>query len=380
MGVGCNMQKVTTVKDFMTIFFIVGVPFIPGTGIPFLLLVLFLKMKEVLNFINGNRRAFVYITSIALIYTCYSLIVASAIIDFMFSMKLIVKFFLLFFSSIIVAFSVYRSPKSLLTWLILQSIFIFLSVSNYDFYIFALNFISPDAVKVFSEIYFIRGLGFGLYHVDGALLFSFFSLLPLLLNAYPRVNFRYIGYFSLFFSILLARSSFIMIGLIGLIKKPVWLSIFLVAMLIVSPYIVENHGVLYEALELFRNYLDTGTVSSRSTDENLRMLIFPYEMEGWFHGEGFFFSEPSIFYRGTDLGWIRLLLFGGVPFVLIFIVLNLAPIFLMNKKQFSIKMILIALFFIMNFKGIFIISFFSGFIMTYLWLLNSSPCAKIVVR
>ena len=125
-----------------------------------------------------------------------------------------------------------------------------------------------------------------------------------------------------------------------------------------------------------QRYLDTGTVSSRSTDENLRMLIFPYEMEGWFHGEGFFFSEPSIFYRGTDLGWIRLLLFGGVPFVLIFIVLNLAPIFLMNKKQFSIKMILIALFFIMNFKGIFIISFFSGFIMTYLWLLNSSPVLR----
>lgn len=66
------------------------------------------------------------------------------------------------------------------------------------------------------------------------------------------------------------------------------------------------------AFELFINFFETGSAATRSTD-NLSTMYFPIDWDTFFWGDGYY-SNPygTGFYRETDAGYMRQILFYGV--------------------------------------------------------------------
>jgi len=75
------------------------------------------------------------------------------------------------------------------------------------------------------------------------------------------------------------------------------------------------------AFEAFYNWQETGKLRTRSTDTNLsEVFYYPLRDETLLHGHGVDMGEvASVGYRTTDAGYMKTLLFGGVPFLLFMI-------------------------------------------------------------
>lgn len=74
-----------------------------------------------------------------------------------------------------------------------------------------------------------------------------------------------------------------------------------------------NH-VLPFAYEFIFNYLDGKGVSTVSTDE-LDKMYYPLEEWTWFFGDGHYVNPNGTYYGSTDAGYMRNILFGGIPLV-----------------------------------------------------------------
>jgi hypothetical protein len=257
-------------------------------------------------------------------------------------------------ASVIVAKVLTKDSEAIFFWTFIQSIFIILSIISIDSYLFLTSFISGSSRDKFESVFELRSIGFGIYHVEGAILFVFLSYLRSFVSDKNNKNYNTAKYYSLL-SITMSRSSLLILGLIMLVKNPIWLLIFSLFAFAITPFIDIDDGVLYWAMELLINFNNNGAFSTASTDANVEMLVFP-KFENLLFGEGKFFSEEGIFYMSTDIGISRLLFFGGIPYLLLFILMNLI---LINKIQYSsIKIIMFILFILLNFKGIFCGAFY----------------------
>ena len=350
--------------DFFTILFSVGLPFVPFLNIPVITLLAVCNWRLIKSSNRAHRNYFSYMGFLSFIYVLVCTVRASDLIDLVFSLQILIKFYLLLIAGLLAGYSFIRSPGALFLWVVIQCFLIVGSIFDNSVYYGLLLFISPSAIPTFEDIFGLRSIGFGLYHVDGAIEFAFLCLLPLWFPIYKSRIMRTSSIFLSFLSMTMGRSSLFLIGIIGLVCKPIPLIATFIATVFASIYVPDDWGALHSGVELFRNLAESGTIYTESTNQNLEMFVLPESSYHWVFGYGKFFDSDGIFYQQTDLGWIRLILFGGIPFVMLYVAINLMLFKFVGAEFRKIKVALIACFIILNFKGIYLTSFFIGVLLS----------------
>ncbi|MBW3503949.1 hypothetical protein [Pseudomonas sp. NKUCC02_KPG] len=261
--------------------------------------------------------------------------------------------------------------SSLLIWLLVQILVICVSMVNLDFYQFLLGFISPRSADVFQHIYGLRALGFGLYHVDGALTLIIAAFYYLLIAKASSTK-TLLLVFMLPVSMAVARSAIVPYAILGVLKRGVLvkfcLFVSILTMLLLS--MLVSSGPIYESTEIFRNFLNRGTFHSDSVNALANMYFLPDSLKVYMFGVGKYFDSSSsklMFYMGTDVGYLRLLFYSGVGSVFVFVALNIFALLgvICSRSypgSYDVKAFAFALcciFFIVNFKGLQVMSIFA---------------------
>lgn len=353
---------------FLSITLCLGFPRIYGTEIPMALFLLPFYIIPIQRFISQKSVIFFLFFALALLWFslgCVSYAYGDGVLgDLFFHFILFIKLMMNVIFGLIVYIAIKKHPKMLLAWLIMQCIIIFISTINYNFYIFLLGFISPRSADVFSVIFGLRAVGFGLFHMDGSILLVTAGLFYYILD---DSKFKKNAIIMLLFpiSMSLARSAIIPFTTFGMLTRGVKIKIFmlfLVCLMCILSLTVTS-GPFYQATELFRNFVNSGEIKSTSASSLSAMYIFPTSVETYLFGDGRYYGDlvnQLSFYKSTDIGYLRLVYFSGVFSLLMFMVLNLYFLFpLITHKidigNFDLRYLslgLILIFIIVNFKGI----------------------------
>lgn len=73
---------------------------------------------------------------------------------------------------------------------------------------------------------------------------------------------------------------------------------------------------------MFINYSSDAGLSSASTDRLKEMYVYPTSLKTYLIGDGLF-NLKDHYYMETDVGYLRLLFYGGIPVALCFFYLSL---------------------------------------------------------
>lgn len=179
-----------------------------------------------------------------------------------------------------------------------------------------------------------------------------------------------IAIFILFSGILIARTTILGIPLacilllyyiknVKIFFKYLLIGIsFCITVILIFFFIVPklDAGMSNWAFEIVFNLLDDGEASSASTNDLLNMWnILPNSPITWIIGDGIFETSNG-YYKGTDVGIMRIIFFIGI--IGLFSILKLFRIFIYNKygdkETRIIENVLYLWFFTMNLKGIFL--------------------------
>jgi hypothetical protein len=130
--------------------------------------------------------------------------------------------------------------------------------------------------------------------------------------------------------------------------------------------------------EMFINYSETGEFSTASTNALKTMYVFPDNPQTYFIGDGQYYIKPgdpsSGYYKSTDVGYLRLIYYFGIPGLLIYLALQYTAVINALKtcpsdKTFRIYILLVFLLCIINnFKG-----FTDLFFLINLFVYNAKP-------
>lgn len=115
------------------------------------------------------------------------------------------------------------------------------------------------------------------------------------------------------------------------------------------------------AFEAFYNYESTGKFQTRSTDVISESHYFPLSEKTLKKGDGWF-DKNGDYYKNTDAGYMRFVLFGGIPFLIVLIIYELLyfarPLQLSfrekteeSRADFYCFLTLLLHIFILNYKG-----------------------------
>lgn len=349
------------VVDIFILLLTIGLPRYPDSNLPLVIVPLILRFFTLYNFYKSNK---IKVNIFNFLFLCYFLIVLCVYenwVDLLFAFSLGIKMYLGFLAGIIVGEIFVRRIKAVYYWLLIQIAILLASIFFSDVYLLMTKFISKDSSDVFVEIFGLRTLGFGLYHAEGAVLLVILIYYlakhgESVCNTRFYVLVRGIGYVC---AIALARSAFIPLLLL-ILRRNLFKSILACIFLsFLALNINDDVQILYEGLEIFRNLLTDGELKTKSTDANLLMFFFPESMQTLISGDGKFFNNEqgysSGFYLGSDVGWVRVVFFGGVFYSLLYIFINSYWFFSLQDKIIFIELFI--LFLIMNLKGIFVFSF-----------------------
>lgn len=369
----------STFFNFIVLLFVVGFPRIYGTEYPLALLVAPFYLSSFLVLVNRKPVlwfGFFFVFSMALFQGTIAFAFSSGVMsDLYFHFVIYVKIILLIYFSFVIYCVLRRSFSSLLLWLIFQFSVIFISAMNYEFYSLMLGFISPRSAEIFQHIFGLRALGFGLFHMDGALTLIFAFFLYFLMTRKSVMN-----YFLMFivfpFSMMVARSAIIPYVMFFLTKKGFFIKLLfflsLISMFFLS-FIFEG-GPAFQALELFRNIVSGEGAHVDSVAHLQNMLTLPDEISTYIIGDGRYYGDLSdglTFYMSTDIGYLRIMYYSGFLGLALFSLSNLyLLIYGLSKRRklpseyTTYLMVSIIIFFIINAKGIQTVPIFS-FVMVY---------------
>lgn len=109
--------------------------------------------------------------------------------------------------------------------------------------------------------------------------------------------------------------------------------------------------------EIFVNFYEKGELSSSSSDGTLSMYVFPKELNTWLCGDGKMVLSSGEYYMGSDVGYIRLLFYFGLPATLYFFYVQLRSYSILTRiaSNYRFKKLFMILFLwiiILNFKGL----------------------------
>lgn len=378
------MQYVRNFLSFFVLVITIGFPRLYGTEIPMAILMAPFFIVGFSRFIL--KKIVLFFILFILFFSGFFLGVFSFINgsgderDLFFHIVIYAKIVLTYFFGYVVYKCIYKNSSVLFCWILFQIFVVFLSIFNEKFYKFLLGFISPRSADVFQHIFGIRALGFGLFHMEGAITFVFSVFLyAFICKNGKKISSIFALLISLPVSMSVARSAMVPYFLFSVFMKgrhvkallfPVVIIMFIVSIFVES-------GPLYEASEIFRNILSGKGFYSESVASLSTMYSFPKELSTYIIGDGMYYAKDGdflSFYMGTDVGYMRLLYFSGLFSTFIFIIINTIicfyGIFLFSSssilKYRFYFIVSILVFFIINAKGIQVAPFFSVVAFYYL--------------
>lgn len=118
-----------------------------------------------------------------------------------------------------------------------------------------------------------------------------------------------------------------------------------------------TEDVLPFAFEFLYNYQDKRGLTTESSDI-LKDMYFPLEYETLLKGDGKYMVGATEFYKRTDAGYMRQVLFGGIPFLLflavyqfLFFITPFRLAYRVERNDLMLWAVLFVYIFILNYKG-----------------------------
>jgi len=131
--------------------------------------------------------------------------------------------------------------------------------------------------------------------------------------------------------------------------------IYYVALITIDTSRVET--ITNYVFELFINLSEEGELSTTSTDATLSMYKFPESTRTWLLGDGQMLNDDNSYYMRTDVGYIRLIFYFGLPSTIIFAFILLRYQAILSRMAHS-RPLKVYFFFLsvwillLNFKGL----------------------------
>jgi hypothetical protein len=284
-----------------------------------------------------------------------------------FILALFYKAFIGLYIAYIFAYLIINKSSLIYLYLLLQIFLIVLSAFNINVYSFLLIFQTADANDVFGEIFGKRSTGFGVIHNEGIV---FLILIYTIYTSFVKE----LKFYHFMLGIIMYLTAFS--SRLILVLLPVWqiiksvrslMAIGLIVLLYILNFDVDD-GPLSHVFELWNYYLINGTLGTTSTDVIARMVYMPSEIGTWIIGDGKFFDDTG-FYKSTDIGFSRIIFFGGIIGFIFYVMVFFWPLFFMYSKfykvNFYLVIFIIYVYVLSNIKGINMQTFPFLFIVIY---------------
>jgi hypothetical protein len=378
-------------------FFVFGIDFnvLPVNSSKIVVVFTFLLfcIKLICNYNLLKLNKFIFKEILAL----FSLILISALFTMLHQVSdyaVTYYYVIMLFESLMGSFLIYnlllkdKKLKVLLDYFIIicliQSTIIIIMFINPSFRDFVFSITNNNASSIFLRYKGFRGLGLaGSLTYDLAVFLSISLLfIPFQFSIQSRKQFFYTiayivtiiavimtgrtGMIGILFSIFLLIYLFwFRISIFSIFK--IFVYIFLLFLLVypllkTKPDIEAtfSNSVIPFAFEMFINYQENGSASTHSTD-NLNAMYFAVPFKTFLFGDGYWKDENGIgYYKNTDAGYMRHILYYGLFPSLILYAFYLTGFFTMFKKSAYFKhlriiiVLLCIYFFLAHFKGDFL--------------------------
>ncbi|MGZ8944483.1 MAG: hypothetical protein ACXW1W_03545 [Methylococcaceae bacterium] len=346
------------IKNFVILFLLVGYPKDPLFGLPLSLVLLVLFFKEIILILR-RKIYFPQIFTIFLfgLYCCTRWLFQydSSLQDFIFIIVLIYKAL----TGIIIAKVFFelleKNYKLIYLYLIIQLSLMVASAYYSSLYDFLLMFQTESAQDVFMHTFGMRSMGFGVIHNEGvAFLVLFYSFL-----IYKNESSTLGLFFSplMYISAFSSRMSLILIVISQALLSPFKLIVSICTILFLLFFLFDtSSGPLSEVFELYNNFISSGELGTRSTNAISEMPYVPDNFLSWLLGDGKFFENDG-FYMETDIGFSRMVFFGGIVGLIFYLLISFWPFLFIDFKNrdfyfYVFLLNLLICFIIVNIKGI----------------------------
>lgn len=165
-----------------------------------------------------------------------------------------------------------------------------------------------------------------------------------------------LSFFILFFkNNILIKKTFVKIYsfLVYLILLPLFISFFVFTYF---PNSLKSIELAFEfGFELFINYFENNSLQTKSSNILKKMIVLPNEIKTYLIGDGFYIDPVNkTYYMRTDIGYLRLLYYFGIPGLLLYLFFQTYMLKLSFNFKNKFKIFYVACIFyllILNLKG-----------------------------
>ncbi|MGB1295653.1 MAG: hypothetical protein ACPG6V_09245 [Flavobacteriales bacterium] len=261
----------------------------------------------------------------------------------------------------------------------IQGFIILLEFVSYDFRLFFQKLIGTTKIKRVGSFQWFRGIAFSLTkNYDFALAQSFGLFIILAKFFRSQIKwFEYVTISLILLSIIVSgRTGFIGVAMVIaiIVSKIITFQIFLTSIrkfilaagivylgyfslqfIFPSLYSSVNNNLLPWAFEFYYNYMETGELTTESSDQLHDSHYYDLPDKTLFHGDGKYTRPDGFYYGLTDAGYMRQALYFGIFGIILFSIVYIRIAILNNKYleqnlRFIIPSIVLLLF-IGHYKG-----------------------------
>jgi hypothetical protein len=336
---------------------------IPYTSIPFGLIVFLVDWRNVLRLFKTKvgRYHILFCFAFLLFFFIRQVFEDPSIFlkNFLFSATLVYKSFVGLYAAYVFVYLINRKGSLIAGYIFFQISLMVISAFDENVYGALLLFQTAEATDVFGDIFGQRSVGFGLVHNEGVILLALMCILYVHLS---RTS-KFLKFILGVFIYLAAFCSRLLILIIPLWQIFMAKSIIIFVATLVSVALIffdVQDGALAHVFEIYNYYQSNGELGTRSTDAIAEMRYAPDSVITWIIGDGKFFGDHG-FYQDTDIGFSRIIFFGGLFGLFFYLMLNCWPLLLMRSNisitGFALPLFLMYVFIAGNVKGIAVQSF-----------------------
>lgn len=366
-----HKMGITTLKYFspwlalFVLFALFGYPKIPYLGVPFAFIVFLLDFKNIFRIYSSKLgQTHIFICAVFLAFCCLRIFLGDGLYverNLLFCLTLFYKAFIGLYIACVFMYLILNKHLLLMFFMMVQFLLMGFSAFNETLYTFLLLFQTVDATAVFGETFGLRSVGFGVIHNEGVVALTLMYVLYLETAQPSRLVASALGAFA-YLSTFSSRLVLVLLPGWQVIKQRKLLAGIALLLVFLLPFLDVSQGPLSQAFELLNHYLETGVVGSQSTNALSAMTYAPDTLATWVFGDGQFFSEAG-FYQETDIGFSRIVFFGGVVGLFLYTLLCCWPLLTfikgrnipfrrLVKSNWFICGFMIYVFFVSNIKGI----------------------------
>jgi len=340
-----------------------GYPKVPGLSVPIGLIVLGIDGKRFFGLIQRKEiRAFVFISLgfllMGLVRLIFNETTVSLSKELFFILSQQYKIVIGIYCGSLLYLIIERNPMHIVCYMLVQVSLMVASGVYEGLYTHLLSYQTGSSNNVFNTIFGLRSVGFGLIHNEGV---ANIVALYFICIADDRIKFvwKIIVDLAIYGSVFMSRMGVLLIILVQLVRKRIAA---VVCLIFVLAYVytigVREDTILGETFELVLNYQRTGQIATKSSTDIMGMRWLPSSQKEFWLGSGQFFSDEG-FYNDTDIGFARIMFFGGIFYVLGYLVLNIWGFFLervrSNLRRTDLLFLLI-IFLVANIKSIILLN------------------------